>query len=181
MPQPFLEAGQHIDIRTGLDKNGPPSRKPDLFQGGGEHILAGDDPEHLATCASRNPGAELTGGGTVQGVIPTAGHFMKAPSASPPPGRRLSISRTPKGSTVRRRSLCPSRRLIAARSVSRPGFLWISAVMSRLDGPCAGVFHDYMFLICSNHATQVNANSLRIRHAGIRCWISIVDESALRN
>lgn len=87
MPQPFLEAGQHIDIRTGLDKNGPPSRKPDLFQGGGEHILAGDDPEHLATCASRNPGAELTGGGTVQGVIPTAGHFMKGTERQPATGQ----------------------------------------------------------------------------------------------
>lgn len=77
MPQSFLEAGQHVDIRTGLDKNGPPSRKPHLFQGGGEHVLTGDDPEHLAARAGCNPGAELTGGRTVLGVVASARHLVQ--------------------------------------------------------------------------------------------------------
>lgn len=77
MPQPFLEAGQHIDFRTGLDIDRPPRRKPHLFQGRGEHVLTGDDPEHLTARTGGNPGAELTGGGTVQSIIPASCHFMQ--------------------------------------------------------------------------------------------------------
>lgn len=77
MPQTFLEAGQHIDIRTGLDKNGSLCCQPHLFQGGGKHVLTGDDPEHLAARAGCNPGAELTGGCTVQGVVASARHLVQ--------------------------------------------------------------------------------------------------------
>ena len=77
MSQSFLETGQHVDVRTGLDIDRPPSRKPHLFQGGSEYVLTGDDPQHLAARAGRYAGAELTGGGTVQGVIPAARHLMQ--------------------------------------------------------------------------------------------------------
>lgn len=77
MPQSLFKAGQHVDVRCRLDIDGPACRQPDLLQGGREHILAGDDPQHLATRAGSNAGAELTRRRTVQGIIPASCHFME--------------------------------------------------------------------------------------------------------
>lgn len=77
MPQSFLETGQHIDVRSRLDIDRAPCRQTDLFQGGREHILTGDNPEHLATRAGRYARAELSGGRTMQRIIPASCHFMQ--------------------------------------------------------------------------------------------------------
>ncbi len=87
MPQSFLETGQHVDVRTGLDKDRPPCRQPDLLQGRGKHILTGDDPQHLATRTGSNPGAELSGRRTVQGVVAASCHFMQRTQRQPATGQ----------------------------------------------------------------------------------------------
>ncbi len=77
MPQPLLETGQHIDVRACLDIDRAACRQTDLFQGRGKYILAGNDPQHLATRAGRNPGAELSGRRTVQGIVAASCHLMQ--------------------------------------------------------------------------------------------------------
>ena len=90
MPQPFLETGQHIDVRACLDIDGSPCRQTDLLQGRGKYILTGDDPQHLAARTGRDPGAELSGRRTVQGIIPAARHLVQR-SQRQPPARQTRI------------------------------------------------------------------------------------------
>lgn len=87
MPQSFLETGQHIDVRTGLDKDCSPCRQTDLLEGRRKHILTGDDPEHLTARAGRNPCTELTSRRTVKGVVAPACHLMQCPQCQTATGQ----------------------------------------------------------------------------------------------
>ena len=77
MAQPFLHAGEHGLVITGLEIDHPVRSEPGLRQGRGEQVGPRQAPQHLAARAGGNPTGEQGGSRTVDRTIPAAGHLVQ--------------------------------------------------------------------------------------------------------